>query len=259
MSAARDGRVHLRAAHLLQRHLLPDHHLGHARRAQVHRRVALAHDHHVAERRDVGPARGGGTEQHAYLRHPPRHAHLVVEDAPRAAAAGEHLDLIGDARAGGVDEVDHRDLVSQRLLLDPEDLLDGLRAPGARLHGRVVRHQRHAAPADQRHPGHDTVGAEAVLVPVGEQRLLGEGLRVHEPRDPVSRTGILPWSGSRSRYFSGPPASACSSASSRRPAAPGASVCSGVNRPRAGGPSARASHPSNRRSPAPTCAPGVLR
>ncbi len=38
----------------------------------------------------------------------PAHLHLVVEDAPRAAAAGEHLDLVGDARARRVDQVEHR-------------------------------------------------------------------------------------------------------------------------------------------------------
>ena len=40
-------------------------------------------------------------------------------------------------------------------------------------------------PPIERHSGHDSVGAEAFLVPVGKQGLLGEGLRVHEPRDPV--------------------------------------------------------------------------
>ena len=83
---------------------------------------------------------------------------------------------------GRVHEVDHRHVVAQRLLLDAQDLLDRLRPPRARLHGRVVRHQRDPAAADQRHAGHDAVGAEPVLVPVGEQRLLGERLRVHEPR-----------------------------------------------------------------------------
>ena len=157
---------------------------------EVHRGVALAHDHDVAERRDVGAAGGGRAEQHAHLRHAARQAHLVVEDAARAAAAGEHLHLVGDARAGRVDEVDHRHVVAQRLLLDAQDLLDGLGAPGAGLHGRVVGHQRDAAPADQRHAGHDAVGAEAVLVPVGEQRLLRERLRVHEPRDPLAHRDL---------------------------------------------------------------------
>ena len=111
VAAARDRGVHLRAAHLLERHLLADHHLRHARRAQVHRGVALAHDHHVAERGDVGAARGRGPEQDADLRHAAREPDLVVEDPARAAAAGEHLHLVGDPRAGRVDQVDHRHVV----------------------------------------------------------------------------------------------------------------------------------------------------
>ena len=142
VAAARDAGVHLRPAHLLEGHLLADHHLGHPRRAEVHRGVALAHDHDVAEGRDVGAAGGGGPEEQADLRHPPREDDLVVEDPPGPAAAGEHLHLVGDPRAGGVDEVDHRHLELQRPLLDPEDLLDRLRPPGTRLHRRVVRHQR---------------------------------------------------------------------------------------------------------------------
>ena len=67
-----DAGVHARAAHLLERDLLADHHLGHARRAEVHRGVALAHDHHVAERRDVRAAGGARAEQHAHLRHDAR-------------------------------------------------------------------------------------------------------------------------------------------------------------------------------------------
>src|SRR3712207_9114663 len=61
-----------------------------------------------AEGGDVGAACGARTEQDAYLGHDPGHAHLVVEDAPRPAAAGEHLHLLGDPRPRGVDEIDHR-------------------------------------------------------------------------------------------------------------------------------------------------------
>ena len=140
MPAAGDARVHPRAAHLLERHLLADDHLGHPRRAEVHRGVAVAHDHDVAERRDVGTARGARAEQHADLRHEPGELHLVVEDATGTAPAGEHQHLVGDARPGGVHEVDHRDAQLERALLDADDLLDRLRAPRAGLHGRVVRH-----------------------------------------------------------------------------------------------------------------------
>jgi hypothetical protein len=110
VSAPRDTGVHLGPAHLLEAHLLADHHLGHPRRPEIHRRVAVAHDHHVAERRDVGAAGGRRAEQQADLRHLAREQDLVVEDPPRAAAPREHLHLLGDSRPGRVDQVDHRQL-----------------------------------------------------------------------------------------------------------------------------------------------------
>jgi hypothetical protein len=184
--AAGDARVHLRPAHLLERDVLADHHLGHPRRAEVHRRVAVAHDHDVAERRDVGAAGGARAEQHADLRDRARELDLVEEDAARVAAAGEHLHLLGDARAGRVDEIDHRHAVGERRLLDPQDLLDRLRSPRAGLDGRVVRHQRDAAAADRADAGDDAVGAEPLRLPVREQRVLRERAGVEQPRDPLA-------------------------------------------------------------------------
>ena len=92
------GGMHPSAAQLLERHFLADHDLDHARRAEVHRGVAFDHDHDVAESRDVGTACRRRTEQHADLWHHARQLHLVEEDAPRMAPAGEHFDLVGDAR-----------------------------------------------------------------------------------------------------------------------------------------------------------------
>ena len=109
-----------------------------------------------------------------------------MEDPPRAAAAGEHLHLVGDPRAGGVDEVDHRHPQAQRALLDADDLLDRLRAPGARLDRRVVGHDGDRAPGDAAQAGDDAVGAEAVLLPVGQQRLLDERAVVEQPRDALA-------------------------------------------------------------------------
>ena len=186
VAAARDAGVHLRAAHLLERDVLADDHLGHPRRAEVHRGVAVAHDHDVAEGGDVGAAGGARPEQHADLRHGARELHLVEEDPARVAAAGEHLDLLGDPRARRVDEVDHRHAVRERGLLDAEDLLDRLRPPGAGLDRRVVGHQRDRAPADRPHAGDDAVGAEPLGLPVGQQRVLGERAGVEQPRDPLA-------------------------------------------------------------------------
>ena len=174
VAAARDAGVHLRAAHLFQRHLLTDHHLRHPRRAKVHRGVAVAHDYDVAEGGNVGAACGAGAEQHADLRHDAGELNLVEEDPPGAAAAGEHLDLVGDSRPGGVDEVDDRNPPLQRALLDSQDLLDRLRAPRAGLNGWVICHHGDRPPGDGADAGHNTVGAKAILLPVGKQPFLGE-------------------------------------------------------------------------------------
>ena len=125
--------MHPGAAHLLERDLLPDDHLGHARAAQVHRGVALDHDDDVAEARDVGAAGRRRPEQAADLRHPARQRHLVVEDAPRAAAAREQVSTWSVIRAPArVDEPEDRQLLAQRRLGGADDLLDGARAPRAR-------------------------------------------------------------------------------------------------------------------------------
>ena len=154
--------MHPGAAHLLERGLLADDHLGHARRPEVHRGVALDHDHDVAERRDVGAAGGRRAEQAADLGHLPGQLHLVVEDPPGAPPAGEQLDLVGDAGAGGVDEPEDGQLVAQRVLGEPHDLLDRARAPRAGLHGGVVGHHAHGPPVDRAHAGHDAVGGQVV-------------------------------------------------------------------------------------------------
>ena len=70
-------------------------------------------------------------------------------------------------------------------------------------------------PRDRRHAGHDAVGAEAVLLPVREQRVLGERVRRRRSRATRSRTGSLPCSRDFSWWRSGPPPRARSSASFR--------------------------------------------
>ena len=187
MAAARDRAVHPGTAHLLQRGLLLDHHLDHARAAEVHRRVAVHHRDVVAERRDVRTARGRRAEQGADLRDRARRAHLGVEDLPGSAPAGEHLDLVGDPRAGRVDQVDHRQAGRVGLLDDPDDLLDGPSAPGSRLDRGVVGHQRDRASADRSRAGDDAVRREPVGARVSEDAVLGQAVLVDQHGDPVPR------------------------------------------------------------------------
>src|SRR5436309_2302660 len=81
------------AAHRLERRDLPGDHLDHEVGAEVQRGVALDQRDDVAERGDVGASGGGRAEQRAGLRDADAGAQLGVEDATRAAPAGEELDL----------------------------------------------------------------------------------------------------------------------------------------------------------------------
>jgi hypothetical protein len=167
--------MHARAAQLLEAHLLADHDLDHARRPQVHRGVALDHDHDVAEGRDVRAAGGRRAEQDADLRHLSRELDLVEEDAARVAAAGEHVDLVGDPCAGGVDQIEEGNADSCRCLLDPDDLLDRASSPAAGLHCWVVGHHRHLAAIDHAEPGDHAIRGQLVGEHVGEEAVLDEG------------------------------------------------------------------------------------
>ena len=180
--------MHLGAAHLLERDLLADDHLGHARRAEVHAGVALDHHHDVAERRDVRAARRRRPEEQADLRHLPGELHLVVEDAPRAAAAGEHLDLIGDARAGRVDQVEERAARASRAVSWMRRIFSTVRLP----HEPAFTVESLAMMATVRpsivaDAGDDAVGGQLGVEGVGERGVLDERARVDEPRDALAR------------------------------------------------------------------------
>ena len=179
--------MHLGAAHFLQCHFLADHHLRHARRAQVHAGVTVDHHHHVAKRGDVGAARGRRPKQQAQLRDLPAHLHLIVEDAPCAATAGEHLDLIGDARPGRVDQIQERAGDALRGLLNAQDLLDRALAPRARFDGRVIGHDRYLAAAHARQARDHAVRGQVTGGAVGEQRVLAKRICVDQMRDAFTR------------------------------------------------------------------------
>ena len=167
--------------------LLADGHLDHAGRADVHRRLALDHDHDVGERGQVGRAGGRRSEEDADLGNDARELHLVVEDAAGVVAAGEDADLLGDAGARRVDEVDERDLEARRLLLDADDLLDRLLAPGAGLHREVVGHDADRPAQDRAHAGDDAVGGHLGLGGAGEEPVLLElGAGIEEEAEAVA-------------------------------------------------------------------------
>ena len=221
LSAHPDTRdVHPRPAHLLQRGDLADDHLRHARRAEVHRGVAVDHEHDVAERRDVRPAGRRRPEQAADLRHLPGQADLVVEDVPGAAPPREQLHLVGQPGAGGVDEPHDRHLLGERRLRRPHHLLDGPRPPRPGLHHRVVGDDDRRHPVDAAPPGDDAVGGQTRRHGVGQHPVLDERTLVDEQVDALPRPSACPGHGSSpapARQASPPAARLAKSASRTAP------------------------------------------
>ena len=74
----------------------------------------------------------------------------------------------------------------ERPFLDAQDLLDRLGTPRAGLDRRVVGHQRDRPAIDRADARHHPVGAEPLLPPVGQQRLLGERAVVQQQRDALA-------------------------------------------------------------------------
>ena len=184
-------RVHVCAAELLRRHVLPGRSL-HERRAADEDRSRAAHDHRlVAHRRHVGAAGGARAHHDGDLRDPlRRHLRLVEEDAAEVLAVGEHLRLQGQERAARVDEVEARQAVLRCDLLRAQVLLHREREVRAALDGRVVRDDHALAPLDDADAGDDP-GARRVAVveiPGGERVQLEERRAgIDEPVDPLPR------------------------------------------------------------------------
>src|SRR5215467_7085291 len=174
VAAARDGAVHARAPQFLQGDLLAHRHLDHARRAHVETRFAVHHDHAVGEGGKIGGAGGRRAEEDAHLRDDSGELHLVVEDAAGVEPPWEDLDLLGDAPACRVDQVEERHLEALRALLDAHDLRHRLLAPGASLHRVVVGHDAHHAAAHPAHSSDHAVGGSVRLLAAREEEVLLE-------------------------------------------------------------------------------------
>ena len=166
------ARVHVGAAQLLGRHVLPGRRLHERRAADEDRARALDDDRLVAHRRHVGAARGARAHHAGDLRDAlRRHPRLVVEDPPEVLAVGKDLGLERQERAARVDEVDARQVVLLRHLLRAQVLLDREREVRAALDGRVVGDE-HALPALDDADPRDDPGRRrlaVVEVPGGER------------------------------------------------------------------------------------------
>src|SRR4029077_3030531 len=97
------------------------------------------------------------------------------------------LDLFGDASAGSVHQIDEGYPQPRGLLLDSNDLLDGLFAPRASLDRVVVGHDAYGTPADHADTGDDAVGRCIGLVGAREEPVFLElGARIEQELESIA-------------------------------------------------------------------------
>ena len=112
---AGDPGVDARAAQLLLGDVLAGHRLREVRAGQRHRAAALHHRHEVGQPGDVRGARRAGAHQRRHLRD--HAAHRSTSSRNRWPGAGEQRARgLLDARAGRVEQPDHRDALAEREL-----------------------------------------------------------------------------------------------------------------------------------------------
>ena len=162
---AGEAGMHVGAAELLGRDDLAGRGFE-QRRAAEEDRALLAHDDGlVRHRRHIGAARRAGAHDAGDLRNAERgQRRLVVEDAAEMLAVREHLGLVRQVGAAGIDEVDAGQPVLARDLLRAQVLLHRHRVVGAALDGRVVADDHRLAPADAADAGDQPGAVDVVLV-----------------------------------------------------------------------------------------------
>ena len=121
---AGDAGVQVAAAEILGRDGLAGRRLHQRRAAEKNRALLLDDDRLVGHRGDIGAARRARAHHDRDLRDAGRgHARLIVEDAAEMLAVGEHLGLMRQVGAAGIDEIDARQRVLRRDLLRAQMLL----------------------------------------------------------------------------------------------------------------------------------------
>ena len=162
-----------RAAELLLGHVLARDRLREVRPGERHRAAALHHRHEVGEPGDVGRAGCARAHERGHLRHDAAHHDLLAEQV--AGAGEQRAGRLLDARAGRVEQPDHRDALGERELAQSGDLQLAGHAHRARHHGEVVGGHRHQPAVDLAVAGDHAV----------RRRLLAFHRALREVRPPV--------------------------------------------------------------------------
>ena len=188
--------VHPRAAELLLGDVLADRSAHQMRAGERHRSPPGHHRHEVGEPGNVGGTGGARPHQRGDLRDHPRVDHLLAEQLPRPGK--QRSDRLLDARAGRIEQPDHRDALGQRQLAQPGDLQLPGHAHRAGHHREVVGGDRGQPTVDLAVPGDHPVGGRFATVhrPLGRvgsamDAQFDERAVVDQQRDPLARGQLL--------------------------------------------------------------------
>ena len=191
MSDATPLVVHIRAAELLERHLLAGGDLDDIRTGDEHVPDLAHHEDEVGHRGRVhGPARARSGDQRQLRDHTTRR-HVAIEDL---RVSRQRDDALLDTRATRVIDTDARTAGAQREIHDLGDLLREHLAERAAEHGRVMA-EHEDLPASDRSPAGDhpvTADPPIVHIEVGraverEHVELGERASIEHPVDALAR------------------------------------------------------------------------
>ena len=176
--------------------LVRGHHLAggglHQRRAAQEHPAGAAHDHAViAHGRNIGAARGAVAHHQRHLldAHFRQHG-LVAENPPRHVFVGEDFRLKLQLRAGGIADMNHRQVVFDGDVEAAHDLLHRMRIPGAAFDGGIPGVDHDLAARDDADAG-DHAGARrfAVIGGIG-----GQGRQFEERRAGIEQLlDARPW------------------------------------------------------------------
>ena len=103
----------------------------------------------------------------------------------------KHVDLVGDPRAGGVDQVEQRHADARGRFLDADDLFHGASAPAAGLDRRVVGHHGDLPAVDGAQPGHNSISGKVLGHDVGVEAVLHERPGVQQEVKALARRELV--------------------------------------------------------------------